>query len=284
MEAQPNSRYAALATLVKAGNIVSPSAATSVRSGQMANAEMWKWIMSAAGLGMLGRGAVGLGRLAKPSTDFRPSPSYQPVDVVLPEEEEEEKFAHDKEAGGPVGAAYDKLTDMTSGLPWGKNWFFGKGSTSPMTVPALWTLGMPGAMLAGYGGWSGVDKLLDSRRQSELEGEQTQVKKQYEQLLRETMAKHGDDAAGLEADLDELADMAFDGPEKTAELTDWRNTGASMALSYAVLSALASGKLSYDYFKKRNQRTVAEEALKRRAKERTGGVSPIYLQPATGAA
>jgi hypothetical protein len=50
------------------------------------------------------------------------------------------------------------------------------------------------------------------------------------------------------------------------------------AMSYALLSALLSGKLSYDYFKKRSQKSVSEEAFRRRAKERAGGMSPIHLE------
>ena len=95
------------------------------------------------------------------------------------------------------------------------------------------------------------------------------------------MAKHGADDEGIEAELDELAELATAGPEKTAAFSDIGGVATSVLLSYAVLSAMASGKLSYDYFKKRNQRLVAEEALKRRSKERFGGVTPIYLTPST---
>jgi len=254
--------------------------AESRRSGQAANAEMWKWILTAAGAGMLGRSGLGLMRLMKPTSDFRPSPSYQSVGMPTTQDKKEEKLGHDKQAAGPVEALYDKLKSTTSGLPWGENWFMGKGSTSPYTVPALWAAGMPAAMIAGYGGWSAVDKTLDWRRKQERQTELEDAKAEYEQLLRDTMGKHSADAAGIEAELDELVDMAFNSTtEKTADVTDWRNTGMSVLLSYAVLSALASGKLSYDYFKKRNQTSIAEEAMKRRSKERTGGVSPIYLQP-----
>jgi len=248
----------------------------------MANAKLWQMILLAAGAGMLGRGGLGLMRMMRPQSTYEPTPSFQPVGVALPpEEEEEEKLAYDKSAEHAGAQIYNALKGTTEGLPWGKNFLFGSGASTPGTVPALWALGLPAAVLAGYGGWSVADKLLDMRRKQELSGSLDDAREDYERLLQETMPKHSADDEGIEAELDELAELATAGPEKTAALSDIGGVGVSALLSYAVLSALMSGKISYDHFKSRNRRLVAEEALKRRSKERFGGVTPIYLKPST---
>jgi len=124
------------------------------------------------------------------------------------------------------------------------------------------------------------DALLDWRRKSEQEGELDANRAEYERLLTEAMTKHSADDAGIEAALDELAELVHaPAAEKQAKLTDFPSKLTGVATAYALLAALASGKLSYDYFKERNNRAVTEAALERRAKERTGGVAPIYLQP-----
>jgi len=233
---------------------------------------MWQMILALAGAGMLGRTALGFMENMRPAPTFEPSPSFQQVDIPLPNEEEEQKKAADS------SNLYDKLVNTTSGLPWGESWFWGKGSSTPGTVPALWTIGAPSAILAGFGGWKLVDAIMDWRRKSQLENELSGKKREYARLLEETTSKHASDEAGIEAELDELADMATRGVEKSAAVTDAWNAGLSALLFYSVLSSLMGGKLSYDYFKKRNQRRIAEEALRRRAKERFGGVTPVHLQ------
>ena len=141
----------------------------------------------------------------------------------------------------------------------------------------MWAFGAPGALLGVYGGWKLVDALLDRRRKTEAESELDRERKEYERLATGAL-KHGA-APYIEQALDELAELIAAPPEKTAAATDWVATPMSVAAAWATLSALISGKLSYDYFKKRNQRTIAQQAMRERSKERTGGLSPIYVQP-----
>jgi len=188
--------------------------------------------------------------------------------------------------------------DAFTGIKGGPaGFFFGDKSTTAGAVPAMWALGIP-AMAAGFGGsYMLADKLLDWRRKSELKARERRAKKEYQKLLDELMAKRGSDDASIEDALDELADLCFNQTEKQAQQgaapdfdpnapasTWWNAPGAVTGLlaSYALLSAIASGKVSYDYFRKRSPQRVTEEALRRRSKERTGGMAPIQLSPGTG--
>jgi hypothetical protein len=72
---------------------------------------------------------------------------------------------------------------------------------------------------------------------------------------------------------------------KTSDDSPWeyaKNTAGglgSLYLTFALLSALGAGGHAYSYFNNRSQRKVMEKALRRRAKERRGGMAPIYLTP-----
>lgn len=295
MEAQPNSRYADLVALdlekfaqgspTIFDKTLMPSVDEARTAGLKANAKLWQWILAAAGMGVVGRAGLGAWRMLQPQKVYRSTPSFQPVDITLDaEEEEEDKQAHDKQAAGySFENAFNKLKGSTEGAPWGENWFWGRGAGTPMANPALWTFGLPAALLAAYGGWKGVDALLDRRRADEMGGELEGAREEYQKLLTDTLAKRGSDDATIEEELDVLAELVVSGTEKQAQgyASNIPSFGLAALGAYAVLSAMASGKMSYDYFKSRNAKLVAEEALRRRAKERFGGVAPIYLKPAT---
>jgi len=57
------------------------------------------------------------------------------------------------------------------------------------------------------------------------------------------------------------------------------NTLAGLWLAYALLTGGAAGKASYDFFRKRDNAAVTEEALRRRAQQRAGGQLPLYTVP-----
>jgi len=241
--------------------------------GPAANAEMWKWIIAAAGMGMLGRAGLGMMHMMQPKSKLDPTPTSQQVSMALPEKDE-------KIAG--VGAdTLDWLQGLTAGAFNGKGYWSGSEADTAQGVPNLYALGLPAAALAGIGGWKAVDTVADHRDQAEGTNELERAKLEYQKLLQETMAKHSADEQGIEAELDELADMVEGQDKQAGTLGEYTGPPAGTLAAYAILSALASGKLSYDYFRKRNQKDIAEDALRRRAKERTGGVSPIYMAPTT---
>ena len=278
MEAQNSSPYGALATVdtektALFEGVLHGSPAEGRAAGLQANNEIWKLLLLSLGGGAAARGALGLSHMFQPKSDYVPTPSYQAVDMPVPAHEEEEE----KAASDVLADTYKALTNLTSG-PWGKSVAFGKGATEPAGVPAFWPLAGLASIGGGIAGWKGTDAVLDRRRKAEIDDELQQAREEYAQLLAATMAKHGE--AVIEDALDELADAVTAPREKRAAPTvmDGAGMAGGWLATYALLSALMSGKLSYDYFRKRNQKSIAEEALKRRAKERSGGVSPIYLQ------
>jgi hypothetical protein len=282
-----------------------PTSEEAQAAGLAANKELWRWILAAGGAGMAGRAGLGLMRLMQPAPKYDPTPSFQQIGIAVPEaEEEEEDLLKDAaEEGGPsvIGKGYDWLTKLTEGLPWGKTHLFGRDTDNPYMNPALLAFGIPAAGVAGYGGWKAVDKVLDWRRKAELEAQHEKARQEYAELLKQTMPKRGADDAGLEAELDDLAELVTQPTEKQAETeaapapapaatgmgagsyypSSLLSGATGALLGYAVLSSLMSGKLSYDHFKKRREREITEEALRRRRRERFGGMAPIYLKPST---
>lgn len=272
MAVHETSPYAALREYKSAGT---DSVETQVAKN-LASRRIWEMIVGGLGVGAVGRGIIGLPWLFRKS--YRPEPSAQNVPIFLPKEEDPdeqlaalaEKTADD---GGVLGPLFHK--------DWGSaplNWFFGKNMTSPWAIPALWTLGFGGLLGGTAAGYKGLDALLHSAHKQELKGELRQTRNQYKQIVNRLLSKQSA-SRSMEEDLDELADLYM---EKKA-IPNWiHNVGGftgGAALTYALLSALLSGKLSYDYFKKRSQRAISEEALRRRSKERFGGMTPISLSP-----
>jgi len=286
-----DSHYPGLEKLSSLGSVkVHPDREAAFAGGQAANREMWKWIVFAAGAGLLGRAGLGLTRLIRPEADYAPTPSYQPISIGVPDDpvkkKQREKQSKDKT---PVDPIINWLSNSTAPL-WGKNMFTSGGN--PYAVPALWALGLPAALGAGIGSWHLTDKLLDSRRKSEHDQELAAVQAEYEKMLRETLGKRAEvvDDDLIEYELESLASDITEGITKQANpaaakthyLTDYPRSLAGLIAAWGVLSALASGKMSYDYFNKRSPERITEEALRRRSKERAGGVEPIYLQPLSG--
>lgn len=264
---------------------------TSGQTQREANLQLWKLILASGGLGMLGGSALGLGKLLTQNKPYTPDPSYQSVDVMLPEKKKKaniEKLAKE----GARGLA-EILADATQKY-WPKSndllgRFFGSQSTSLADVPAFWTLGTLGGLGAGYAGFKGTHDIVDSLRKRELDANLQKTRDEYADFVRKNLAnKHASDEE-IETELDQLVTEC----EKRGAGESWWdwmtnlpthavNYGASAYIPYALLSALATGKISYDYFKKRSPEKIQEEALQRRAKERYGGTTPIYLEPAPG--
>jgi hypothetical protein len=57
-------------------------------------------------------------------------------------------------------------------------------------------------------------------------------------------------------------------------------SGLGVLAAYALAMAGLSGKLSYDFFSGRNEQAIMEEAMRRRASQRSGGFLPqhVYLE------
>jgi hypothetical protein len=228
---------------------------------------------------------------------YQPEPSFQSVDVALPEEHKRDKLAGAAELldGAAPRSIADTITNaIAPHIPHGMGGFWGDHASTPWAIPALYTLGIPAIAAAGYGGFKATQSLTDTARKTELAAQLAATKKQYGKYVRHALTNKqaGDLGNTIEHELDELASLcekkAGDSPggELAKLVPSLFYHGSNLAQSayypFALLSALTTGKLSYDYFKKRSPEAVNEEALRRRAKERAGGASPIYMTPAPG--
>jgi len=139
----------------------------------------------------------------------------------------------------------------TSGVPW--------------AIPAAVGAGAAGA----YGGWKGIDALLEQRRKGELEAELEKAKMDYEAALS------GD--TKLAEDLDEL----YDHVEKQAvSASDAAGTATGLYGVYGGTSALLAAIMAYQYGKKRQRRSLLEAAQEKRRRQRFARQPvPIQVRP-----
>jgi len=297
MAAPDNSRYPALAEASgkQAGDFGAVAPQVSQAAGQLANQRLWQILATMFAGGALARGGLGAARLAtNPGSGFEPSPTSQTVHMPAPGDEEEEKYSSliEKDAAEPGSegllAPLANLTKGWTSMPAshrGKSWpatfmswLKGSQARTPSEIPAYYPLAALAAAGGLAGGYGLTDKVLDSRRSAETETQLDRAKKRYMEAMS-TTEKLG--KSTLDETLDELADMCLDDSEKQAEFNPWGAAGVTSGglMAYMLMSALASGKLSHDFFKSRGQASISEEALRRRAKERAGGVSPLQFIP-----
>jgi len=258
---------------------------------------MWQALLASLGIGAMGRAGLGATRMMAGDDTFEPSPTSQVVSMARPGDEEEkyaglrEKAADSVnrptglETSGPVGT----LSKLTKNLPWNmplerrthalpqsaSDLAWGSQAQTPAGIPMFWPLMLAAGGGGLYGGYKLVDVLLDARRKAETQSKLDTAEDRYTDLLKQSVDTQ------LEAELDELAELATQPAMEKEAASFWDPAGSAGGgmMAYALLSALVSGKLSYDYFKNRNQQSVAQEAMRRRSKERTGGVAPIELVP-----
>ena len=275
MEAQDSSRYEGLRGLDKTAFLgVDPIKNDAARN--LANKKLWQFILMGLGIGIGGRGALGAMRLGT-KDDTPAQPNYQQVDLLVPPDEQQEKLS---------SFTPEWLENLSGKLFASGAWknplmrnFFGSTAESLYEVPALWALGLPAAAAAGYGGYKGTDVVFDKLRQSEQSSELDAAREQYTRLVEETLGKQAS-VETIEEELDDLADMCLAPPEKrAANVYTPLNYAQGLLATWAVLSAMASGKISYDYFKQRGDVSTSAAALEQRRKERTGGTPPVFLAP-----
>lgn len=139
-----------------------------------------------------------------------------------------------------------------------------------------------GAPLAAYGGWKGVDAILNTQRRKEKEKELEKVKQDYENALLGAYKKG----------TDESLDAAFSGLEKAASPVSWAKDKLNQlfpnlagATQGALLTTgLVSAPLGYmivnNAMKKNSQRAVLQKALAERARRQALAQPPeIYAIP-----
>lgn len=256
-------------------------AATNAANANMRNEaarDVGRLGLAMLGIGGAARGATGLAGLLRNNLRRTAAPAVMTLPYPVADEEEQPrrkpKAASDAPAALSPGrrvfrkAAFE-VTGKTA-LPWYR--------------PAMLLAGMGGL----YGGWKGVDAVLDAQRRTSREQELEEAKQefhdalfqQYDRPLKSAPlpAKKASDAADggpAPGDLCDRLGGVFDRLEKAAQLLkegsrigDIGGEAAGWYGTYAALSGLATGALVYEQARKRQRRAILDKALKRRERHR----------------
>lgn len=211
------------------------------------------------GLGAAARGGTGIYNLLRRNLQPRKlHDSFVPVPVpVRGEEEEEPKMALDSFMGQPIS----------------------QKESVGYYLPGM----MLGGLAATYGGWKGVDALLDARRQESVEAELEQQRAKFRRALlgqenKEAGDAESDELVKLSEDLDRLFDTLEE--KQAAGLADYVSQGLQGYTTYALASAPLAAYAAYQVGKKNQRRSIIEKALKQRRRRRfMQQPTPLYAEP-----
>jgi len=224
-----------------------------------ASNKVMRALLTAGGLGAALRGVSGLRHLFESSPNPPPTSTVE-MPVVYPQKREEEKLASlsdgDSDTATSPYGLFDGDSD-TATSPYGLSGY----------IPAI-LLGTP---LAAYGGWKGVDAILDKQRRKRTEDELDEAKQDYQQTLLSSY-KQAEDEGDLEADLDQ----AFDGYQKQAGLVSalqkhFPNAEGilkGLAISYAVPTSVAGYMAVNNMMQDNSKRALLQKAMQERARRR----------------
>jgi hypothetical protein len=229
-----------------------------------------KVALFSAGIGGAARGAMGLYNVLKRNV-VDPKPTRHVAMMPLPIPDDVENVEQEKR-GGVMGFLFNN-----------------PGATSVEGLPYYRPAVMMGGLAAGYGGWKGVDAVLNQRRKADIDDDVEQARSEFQQALlgqykKPGQAKEAADAemVKLAADLDALYDLfekqaSFYGIPTNAE--DFGQLAGSYGM-YAAPSALIAGYAAYKAGDKRTRRDVLEKALKlRRARRQAVQPAELYATP-----
>jgi hypothetical protein len=273
-----------MATLDEA--IAALSQKVDLNNQSMVNNQLLGDIGRVGGTGLaLGVGARGLwGLMQQLSRNSRkPRQSIPgPMEVEIPVEEIDDKYAESKEANtGMLDWAGKKTNDALGSIGDTVKKYFNSGyANKPQGSP--WYLpGVVGAGIGGVaGGWALSDWLMDQRRRQAMKEELEQAKQEYNDAL----------FGKLSSVLDELYDNLQEAEKQTQEkqaqdaptLTAGNTAGmlGGVGLTYAGLTSLMAAMASYNSAKSRQRKTLLQRAQKERQRQRyESQPSPIYAVP-----
>ena len=225
--------------------------------------------LSMLGIGVAARGATGLAGLLRKNLRRTATPTVMTLPYPVETDDDEDKKPRKIKTASPGQQTFRKVSfEVTAktALPWYR--------------PAMLLAGMGGL----YGGWKGVDAMLDSHRRTTREQELEEAKQEFHDALFQQYDKPLKSAplpgkksaqdAGMPSLCTRLGNI-FDGLEKTAQLIkegsrigDIGGEAAGWYGTYAALSGLATGALVYEQAKKRQRRAILDKAIKRRERHR----------------
>jgi len=172
-----------------------------------------------------------------------------------------------KEVTGTDKTAFDPLGWLSKVL-------MGEKATKKTGIPAWW-VGMPTLGLGGlYGGYKGMDYLLDRRRREDQDTDLEDARDEFRRALRGQAAVPkiaSDGETDMCVQLDRLYDQIVkraDDMEKTGVLEN--ETGAALGGYgiYAALASLLTGTWMYNMTKKRSRANLLLDAQRKRLRQR----------------
>jgi len=160
-----------------------------------------------------------------------------------------------------------------------KSWF--SGATSPVGLPYTAPAALLGFPLAFYGGWKGVDALMDKQRRSQTDSELDDAKRDYEAALLDSYKTASDNSDSVSANLG----RAFAGLRKQSEKAAFFENAPGAAAGLAAAYTLGSLPLGYyvvdKQMRKNSRKAILEKALRERARRAAMSQPPeLYAIPA----
>lgn len=154
------------------------------------------------------------------------------------------------------------------------------GATSPVGMPYTIPAALLGFPLAFYGGWKGVDALMDKQRRSQTDSELDEAKRDYESALLGSYKTASDNNDSVSANLDK----AFAGLQKQAEKAAFFENLPGSATGLAAAYTLGTLPLGYyvvdRQMKKNSRKAILEKALRERARRAAMSQPPeLYAIP-----
>ena len=194
-----------------------------------------------------------------------------PISYRSPEDEEE-KYAGRDLAGWAKEAQNPPVKPPAKSL-----------ATTKGGLGYYWPLLIGGGALGAYGGWTGVDALLDQRRKGEIDDEVEDARREFEEALSSQYKRGSDSKLGVALDdLHSKMQKMGQGPPLTERLFGPNAKGyATGAYStYAIPSALLSYLFVKGMADKRSRRNILEKARQQRAlKQQKARPSELYAVP-----
>jgi len=206
--------------------------------------------LAGLGVGAAGRGLVGLYNLLTPQHSIiGPKIVGQgTMPVPYPAETEEEE-------------AQEKASNVGQ-------FFKGDYATDASSIPWMMPASVLGGMGALYGGWKGMDHILDERRKVKLRGEVERAKADFNKAMLEQYDTEG--KAASDRTLGQDLDVLYDQLEKVAfmgmDMGQLGGQAAGLYGTYAGLSGLMAGLAAHSYASKRSRRELLRKAQQQRAR------------------
>jgi len=219
------------------------------RNQQAALKELGRFMATGLGVGMAGRGLLGMTNLLRKNL-FRPevtAPLPAVVQIPYRTDEEEEKLGVD----GANGGWLDKPLAFAAG-----EYSTEGGASMPWVLPAM----VGGGAASAFGGWKLMDYILDRQRRKALDDEVARAKKEFNDALL-SQYDNPKQASILSKELDGLYD---DMTKAAASVPDWAGLMTGMYGTAGGVAGLLAGVGTYNLLKKFQRREMLRKAQQRR--------------------